>query len=227
MNAPDLHRKVERHLAESARVKQLMAVAPPSVIAASTGMSAPPSEHVRAIAEAVALITSAFERGGKLLLCGNGGSAADCQHMAADLVARLRSAAPKRRALPAIALTTDTSFLTAFSNDEGFADVFARQVEALGKPGDVLVAISTSGNSGNVLRAAETARAAGLNVVALTGSGGKLGGMADIAIAVPATDVTYIQEAHLSIEHVITELIEETLFPQTHGRALGVPTEPV
>lgn len=221
MNSTDLHRKVERHLAESVRVKQAMASPPPVAVAASATAGAAVAPNVRAIVAAAEMVAAAFQQGGKLLLCGNGGSAADCQHMAADLVSRLRSADPPRRALPAIALTTDTSFLTAFSNDESFIDVFARQVEAIGRPGDVLIAISTSGNSANILRAASVARAGGLKVIALTGSGGRLAGMGDLAIAVPHSDVAYVQEAHLAVEHIITELIEDLLFPQRRGGALA------
>src|SRR5574341_2546924 len=127
---------------------------------------------IRAAAEAIA---EAFRAGGKVLLCGNGGSAADCQHMAAEFVSRLYREAD-RPALPAVALTTDTSFLTAFSNDVGFEGVFARQVEALGRAGDVLVAITTSGRSRNVALAAEVARALKMRVVALTGSAAGLAG---------------------------------------------------
>ena len=152
-----------------------------------------------------------FRSGGKVLLCGNGGSAADCQHMATEFVSRL-SKEFERPGLPAIALTTDTSFLTAFTNDCGFEGVFARQVQALGRPGDVLIGISTSGNSPNVIRAVEAARAAKMHIIALTGNSGRLTGIVDIAIAVPSDNTQHIQEAHLGIEHLLCYLIERHLF---------------
>ena len=160
-----------------------------------------------AIGAAVVLITETFCAGGKLLLCGNGGSAADCQHMAAEFVNRL-CRETVRGPLPAIALTTDTSFLTAFSNDCGFEGVFERQVEALGRPGDALIAISTSGRSANALRAVEAARRIGMRVIALTGADGHLMNQADVVISVPSRDTPLIQESHLAIEHVICALVE-------------------
>jgi len=163
------------------------------------------------ILAAADLIAAAFRAGGKLLLCGNGGSAADCQHMATELVSRLTREF-ERPGLPAIALTTDTSFLTAFANDCGFDGVFDRQVRALGKPGDVLLGISTSGNSPNVIRAVTAARALEMRVVALTGAGGRLPALADVAISVPSADTQHIQEAHLAIEHIVCELVERDLF---------------
>ena len=164
------------------------------------------------IAAAADLIGAALKRGGKLLLCGNGGSAADCQHMAAELVGRF-SRDLERPGLPAIALTTDTSFLTAHANDVGFDDVFARQVQALGARGDVLIAISTSGKSANVLAAADQARRTGISVVALLGESGPLADAADVAIRVPAKDTALIQQAHLAVEHLICHLVERTLYP--------------
>jgi len=163
------------------------------------------------ILAAADLIADVFRSGGKVLLCGNGGSAADCQHMATEFVSRL-SKEFERPGLPAIALTTDTSFLTAFTNDCGFEGVFARQVQALGRPGDALIGISTSGNSPNVIRAVEAARAANMRIVALTGNGGHLTEIADIAIAVPSDNTQHIQEAHLGIEHLLCYLIERHLF---------------
>jgi D-sedoheptulose 7-phosphate isomerase len=163
------------------------------------------------IARAAAIITDSFRRGGKLLLCGNGGSAADCQHIAAEFVNRL-SKDRERRALPALALTTDTSCLTAYGNDYGFEGVYARQVEAFGTTGDVLLAISTSGSSPNVLAAAEVARARGMTVVALLGEAGRLGGAADVAIKVPSRDTLLVQQVHLAVEHLICELVEQALF---------------
>jgi len=166
---------------------------------------------IDSILAAAALITTTFRSRGKVLLCGNGGSAADCQHMATEFVSRL-SREFERPGLPAIALTTDTSFLTAFANDCGFEGVFARQVEALGRPGDVLIGISTSGNSVNVIRAVEAGRAASMHIIALTGSSGRLAGMADIAVMVPSEDTQHIQEAHLGIEHLLCYLVERYLF---------------
>ena len=169
---------------------------------------------IEAILAAADLIADTFRSGGKVLLCGNGGSAADCQHMAAEFVSRL-SKDFDRPALPAIALTTDTSFLTAFTNDCGFDGVFERQIEGLGKPGDVLVAISTSGNSPNVIRAVEAAKAKNIRTIGLTGNGGSaLSRLAHIAISVPSANTQFIQEAHLAIEHTICELVEHSLFSQ-------------
>ena len=164
------------------------------------------------IAAAADLIAAALRRGGKLLLCGNGGSAADCQHMAAEFVGRLRSEV-KRSALPAIALTTDTSFISAHANDVGFDDVFARQVQALAAKSDVLIAISTSGRSLNVIAAAEEARRRGMSIVALLGEDGPLASAADIAIRVPSRDTQLTQQGHLAIEHLICELVETALYP--------------
>jgi D-sedoheptulose 7-phosphate isomerase len=164
-----------------------------------------------AVAEAARLIADTFQAGGKVLLCGNGGSAADCQHVAAEFVSRFRREV-ERRALPAIALTTDTSFLTAFANDCGYEGVFERQVEALGAPDDLLIGISTSGNSPNVVKAVKFAADKGLRTVVLTGRGGVLPDMADVAIRVPSTDTQHIQETHLAIEHALCDLVEVILF---------------
>jgi D-sedoheptulose 7-phosphate isomerase len=156
-------------------------------------------------------IADAFRGGGKLLLCGNGGSAADCQHMAAEFVSRLRKEV-ERPALPAIALTTDTSFLTAYTNDIDFDGVFERQVQAHGRKGDVLLGISTSGNSKNVIRAVHAAKAIGMTSLALVGEGGQLASLAELVIRVPSRDTQRIQEAHLVIEHLLCELVENTLY---------------
>jgi D-sedoheptulose 7-phosphate isomerase len=164
------------------------------------------------IAAAADLITNCFRSNGKVLLCGNGGSAADCQHMAAELVGRLTNE-KDRPGLPAIALTTDTSFLTAYPNDVGFDGVFARQVQALGSPGDILIAISTSGRSRNVLIAVEEARSKGLSIVGLLGEDGPLATAADIAIRVPTDDTQVIQQVHLAVEHLICHLVERALYP--------------
>ena len=163
---------------------------------------------------AIDLIAGALRDGKKLLLFGNGGSAADAQHIAAEFVGRFLR---ERRPLPAIALTTDTSALTAIGNDYGFEDVFARQVCGLGAPGDVAIAISTSGSSPNVLRAVEAARGAGLKVVALTGgSGGKLAAAADVTLRVSASTLSArIQETHILIGHVLCELVDRRLFGES------------
>jgi len=164
------------------------------------------------IVAAADLMAGCFRRQGKVLLCGNGGSAADCQHMAAELVGRLTHGS-RRPGLPAVALTTDTSFLTAYPNDVGFDGVFARQVQALGVKGDVLVAISTSGRSPNVLAAAAEARAKGLAVIALIGEDGPLAASADVTIRVPTGDTQIVQQVHLAVEHLICHLVERTLYP--------------
>jgi len=159
---------------------------------------------------AAKLVAESFDSGGKVLICGNGGSAADSQHMATEFVSRLTKDF-ERPGLPAIALTTDTSFLTAFTNDCGFEDVFARQVLTLGKPGDVLIGISTSGGSENVNRAVASARQLSMGTIALTGRDG-LKEETTVTIAVPSVNTQYVQEAHLSIEHVICDLVEQQLF---------------
>jgi D-sedoheptulose 7-phosphate isomerase len=159
------------------------------------------------IAAAALLVREVLSSGGTLFFCGNGGSAADAQHIATEYVVRYMK---QRRALPAIALTTDTSLLTAAGNDFGFEQVFSRQVEAVVRPGDLLVIHSTSGNSPNVLRAAEAARAKGARVLALAArDGGRLAGLADQAIVVPTDRTDRAQEMHLAIEHIICELVEE------------------
>lgn len=159
------------------------------------------------IATAAARITACLRSGGKLLICGNGGSAADAQHIAAELTGRF-SKAP-RRGLAAIALTTDTSALTAIANDFSFAEIFSRQVEALGRPGDVLLAISTSGSSANVLRAATLGRSLGLLVIALTGEADSpLGQESDLCLRTPGTTSERIQELHITIGHILCDLVD-------------------
>ena len=166
------------------------------------------------VARAAELLVNSLFDGGKILLCGNGGSAADSQHLAAELVSTL-TVDNRRPAIPAIALTTDTSILTAIANDFGFEGVFARQVEALGRPGDVLVGISTSGTSADVVRAFEQARAQGLRTIALTGdAGGTLIRRADVAIRVPSTETSHIQECHIAIGQLLAFMVEETLYPK-------------
>jgi len=157
------------------------------------------------------MIAGCYERGGKLLICGNGGSAADAQHFAAELVGRFKI--PDRPGLPAVALTADSAVMTAWSNDAGFADAFARQVQALGGPGDVLIGISTSGRASNVIAAFEEARRARVRTIAiLGGDGGKLRELADVPIVVPAEDTQRIQEVQILLVHLLCELVEERLF---------------
>lgn len=157
-------------------------------------------------------LAKVIEKGGKILFCGNGGSAADSQHLAAELVVRLRSSFP-RPAIPAIALTVDTSILTAGGNDYGFDYIFSRQVEALGNDDDALIAISTSGNSSNVIRAIEEAKKKNMFVVGfLGGSGGKIKDLCDFTFIAPSNNTARIQETHILVGHIICEIIEETLF---------------
>lgn len=190
-----LSERTKTHLLASAQVKQTLA-----------------QNATAAIVQASEMIASCFKHGGKLLLCGNGGSAADCQHIAAELVSLLTQDF-NRPGLKAIALTTDSSMLTAYSNDFGFEGVFARQVQALGCPGDVLIGISTSGNSKNVLKAVDTAKELEIKTIALTGAtGGRLSAVADLLIPVPSTCTQYIQESHIAIGHIICDLIECRLF---------------
>lgn len=165
----------------------------------------------KSILKAAKVIAKTFNNGGKLLLCGNGGSAADCQHIATEFV-NLLNKSFIRKGLPAIALTTDSSILTSYSNDFGFSGVFARQVEALGTKKDLLIGISTSGNSESVIKAFEIAKSKKIKTLALTGSGGKLKKMADYRVCVPSENTQYIQEAHIVIEHIICELVERQIF---------------
>lgn len=155
-------------------------------------------------------IIEAFRNGKKLLIAGNGGSAADAQHLAAEFVGRYNSDRP---GLPCIALTTDTSILTAVSNDLGYAQVFVRQIQALGSDGDILLAISTSGSSKNLLEAIKECRNRKIMVIGLTGaSGGKMAKLCDYCIAVPSSDTPRIQEAHILIGHIICAIVENSLF---------------
>ena len=164
------------------------------------------------IIRAVDLLVSAYKDGNKLLLCGNGGSAADCQHIATEFMIRL-SHHIQRPALPAIALTTDSSNLTAGGNDIGFENIFARNVEGLGISGDVLLAISTSGNSPNIIKAVEAAHSKGMKVIGLLGgNGGKLKPLVDLPIVVPSTNTQRIQEGHITIAHIVCELVEDKLY---------------
>jgi D-sedoheptulose 7-phosphate isomerase len=192
----DAEKYIQDRLLESAAVKTELA-------RASAGC-------IRSAAETA---VQCLRSGGKILICGNGGSAADSQHIAAELVVRFGL---KRKGLPAIALTTDTSILTAGANDLGFEDVFRRQVEALGRKGDLLIAISTSGRSPNVIKAAEQAKAQGLAVIGLTGaSEGAMDRLADLVIHVPSADTARIQESHMAVGHLVCDLVEKELFGNT------------
>ena len=193
--------RTHRHLMESARVT-----------AAAAG------QCQLAILAAARIIAGSMSTGGKLLMCGNGGSAADCQHLATEFVSRLTKDF-ERPALAAIALTTDSSFLTAFANDCGFAGIFRRQVEALGRSGDVLLGISTSGNSNNVVLAVEAAQARGMKTITLCGEGGVLADMATCNISVPSRYTPHIQETHLAIEHILCDVVERLLFGQQDVKA--------
>lgn len=158
---------------------------------------------------AISGITDAFRHGNKVMFCGNGGSAADAQHLAAELVGRYRM---ERAPLPALALTVDTSALTAIANDYSFDEVFSRQVHGIGKAGDILVAISTSGNSKNVLRAIEAARACSIRTIGLTGqSGGMMRQLCDICICVPSDLTNHIQEMHIAVGHIICGAVERRM----------------
>ncbi|MBQ7022564.1 MAG: D-sedoheptulose 7-phosphate isomerase [Akkermansia sp.] len=175
------------------------------------------AEHMNALAGQASLIqaiadacTAALKNGGKVMFCGNGGSAADSQHLAAEFVGRYKL---ERPALNSVALTVDTSILTAIGNDYGYDDVFRRQVEGIGKAGDVLIGLSTSGNSRNVLKAFEQAAAMGITTVAFTGAaGGKMKESADICLAVPAAVTNHIQEQHITCGHLICELVEKAMY---------------
>ena len=188
-----MHTIIQQELEESAAVKKTVAENLADVIAKAAGT-----------------IIASYQNGGKLLLCGNGGSAADAQHIAGELVGRFLK---ERKALSAIALTTDTSILTALANDYSVEKIFARQVEAHGKTGDVLLAISTSGNSANIIQAVETAKTSGVKTIGLLGKGGgKMKGKCDIEIIIPSENTQRIQEAHITIGHIICGLVEKELF---------------
>ncbi len=166
-------------------------------------------KNLAAVEKTVGAIMTSFQSGGKVLLCGNGGSAADCQHIAAEFIGRFQK---ERSALPAIALTTDTSILTSLANDYSFDVVFSRQVEGLGKRGDVLVGITTSGNSLNVIKAVEQAKKMGIMTIAMSGrDGGKIAKIADISIVVPSAKTARIQETHIALAHAVCEVVEDEL----------------
>lgn len=189
---------IEEQLRESARLKAAMA-----------------ESTVEAIQKAVESVVQALQSGGKVLLCGNGGSAADCQHIASELVGRFRL---NRAGMPAIALTTDTSILTSVGNDYDFEDVFRRQVEALGKEGDVLIGMSTSGKSRNVVLAMERAKEMGMVVIAFVGGNeGPVVDAADVAVRVPSTVTPRIQEGHITAGHILCDLVERFFFDKGEG----------
>ncbi|MFC6644718.1 D-sedoheptulose 7-phosphate isomerase [Granulicella cerasi] len=168
------------------------------------------------VVEAARLTAESMKNGGKLLVCGNGGSAADAQHLVAEFVARLTIDRP---ALRAIALTTDSSILTAIGNDHSFEHIFERQVEALGREGDVLLAISTSGNSKNCVLALEQAKKMGIHTVAYTGNdGGKMKSLADLNVIIPSNVTMNIQESHLALEHILCMLVELFYFGPDFGK---------
>lgn len=165
---------------------------------------------IDSLTKASRLCLDTLQTGNKLMLCGNGGSAADAQHIAAELVGRFRK---NRPALPAIALTTDSSVLTAIGNDYDFEQLFSRQVQGIGQTGDTLIAISTSGNSPNVVRAAEMARDKGITVIGFSGGlGGNLDPFCDVMVKAPTSSTPRIQECHILFGHIVCQIIEETLF---------------
>ncbi|MDQ1557257.1 MAG: D-sedoheptulose 7-phosphate isomerase [Pyrinomonadaceae bacterium] len=172
------------------------------------------AEHAADVRRAAEIIAACFRAGGKLLLCGNGGSSTDAQHIAGEFVNQFGRM--KRRALPALALSTDGGVLTSIANDTGFENVFARQVEAFGARGDVLVAITTSGTSANIVAAVERARARELKVIGVLGrDGGTVAPLCDLALVVESADTQRIQETHNLIGHILCELVERTLFGET------------
>ncbi len=185
---------IKNHLKESARLKQTLA-----------------ESYSESILQPALVMTDCLENSGKILLCGNGGSAADAQHFAAELVGRLKR---ERPAIPAIALSTDTSIITAVGNDYGISEIFKRQVMALGRDIDVLLGISTSGNSVNVINAIQTARETGIRTLGLLGhDGGELAKLTDYHLIVPSHNSQLVQEAHISIIHIWCELIENAIHP--------------
>lgn len=194
------YKLIQTRLIESAKVKQKTA-----------------EKCINSIYAAIELIINTFNSSNKVLICGNGGSAADSQHMAGEFVCILNKTFD-RPGLPAIALTTDTSILTAHANDMGFENIFKRQIQALGNEGDTLVAISTSGNSSNILSAVKYAKSAKIRTIALTGDNGKLARIVDIAIKIPSNNTQYIQESHIAIEHIICESVEHRLYKKSVKR---------
>ena len=172
-----------------------------------SAMLAECSQHIQSAAQ---MMIDTAKRGNKIFWCGNGGSAADAQHMAAELMGGLRDHG--RPAIASIALTTDSSFLTAWANDTDYESIFSRQIQGLGEKGDILVAISTSGNSTNVIQGIKAAKAKSMKVIVLTGkSGCKMGGKGDVTICIPSDDTQRIQEGHLLTEHILCESVEAAL----------------
>ncbi|MDQ3755146.1 MAG: D-sedoheptulose 7-phosphate isomerase [Acidobacteriota bacterium] len=170
------------------------------------------AEHAEEVVRAASMIAAAFSTGGKLLLCGNGGSSTDAQHIAGEFVNQFMD--KYRPGLPALALSTDGGILTSIANDTGFERVFARQLEAFGARGDVLLAISTSGTSPNIVAAAERARELELKVIGMLGrDGGRVAQLCDLALVVPSHDTQRIQETHNLLGHLLCELVERTLYP--------------
>ena len=166
------------------------------------------------ITDSVNLIANTLMKDGRIFLCGNGGSAADAQHMAAELMGGLIS--HTRKPIASIALTTDTSFITAWSNDSDYSTIFSRQIEGIGQEGDILVAISTSGNSKNIIKAINIAKKKKLIIIILTGSnGGRILNLGDIKICIPSNNTQRIQEGHLLAEHILCELLEEKILNQS------------
>lgn len=187
-----------------------------SIVAKQSLLRSP--EVVLTVAKVSEILVDALKQGNKVLLFGNGGSAADAQHIAAELVGRF---AFDRPALPALALSVNSSCVTAIGNDYGFDQVFSRQLEALARPGDIAIGISTSGNSANVLRAMSTAKKIGLKTIALTGrSGGNLKSAVDYCICAPSNETPRIQECHILVGHIISELVEREIFHE-EGRVSG------
>lgn len=161
------------------------------------------------VSEAAGLLVEALRGGGKVILFGNGGSAADAQHIAAELVGRFKK---ERKGFPALALNTNTSNLTSIGNDYGFKTIFSRQLEAVARPGDVAIAISTSGGSENIITAVQQAKKMGLRCIGLGGkTGGKLAELTDVALTIPSSDTARIQECHITIGHILCEIVEEEL----------------
>jgi D-sedoheptulose 7-phosphate isomerase len=196
IGAVDAQARVRASFAESARIKQSLA-----------------ESCAGAIARVAEIVTDAFARDARVLVFGNGGSASDAQHFAAELAGRFDR---ERPALPALALTANSSDLTAIGNDYGFEHVFARLVQAHGRPGDLAIALSTSGRSRNVNAAVTEARSRGLRSIALVGKGGgELASLVDVAVVVPSDSTARIQECHITLAHVLCELVDAALFPET------------
>lgn len=208
---PQTQTQTETQGATTAQLQDLISRRIEASIAVKQGLL----QHTALYAEVAELIISAFRQGHKVLLFGNGGSAADAQHIAAEFVGRYYL---DRAALPAQALTVNTSSLTAIGNDYSFDQVFSRQIEAFGQPGDVAIGISTSGNSRNVIAALRAARRRDILTIGMTGeSGGQLKAEVDYCICVPSTDTPRIQEGHMLVGHIWSELVEQAIFGGSHG----------